>query len=326
MRKTLFIFILLFFSFSLFALDPYVEKRIDKGVDLALSGLMDPTYTLLSYEEKEDESLGRATISITLEIADETYHVSIADKNLKNARKQITNEVKRSLKYIFKVQDAELVLDYEFDTSFSSLTDEQLKNGSTFIVKGIDEKVYGLLVVRNEKGNDEVTIYDALYDKGIKPGMKLEKTGSNLLSFGFGIDPYKVGGKLCYGLFLDYKNLSLIYPFAPKAGFELCSIVGRWHYLFDIGIEYTLPLSTFFTTTFTLFQDANVTAGLSFALGTEGSTFLYGARFDLTYTWFITSDKFLSLAYEQQVLASAKDRAVLYPSLGHIILKGGIRF
>ena len=318
MRNILFIISLLFLSLSLFALDPYVEKQIDKGVNLALSGLIEPSFEVLSYEEKEAD--GRATISIELKIDEKTYHVVVADKNIKKARGRIDEEVKRSLKYISSLS-SHLILDYEFDTSFSSVNAEQLKNGKTFLAKGYDDKKYGLLVVHNEKGNDEVTTYDVLFNKGIKPGLALEKTGANLLSFSFGINK-----DLCYNLSLDYKNFALIYPFSPLAGFSVTSIGSVYRYLFKLGLDYTLPLSTFFTTQFTLLQDANVSSSLSLVLGTEGRSFLLGAQLDLAYNWMLSSAWFISLGFSDLVLSSSVNDYKLESSTSYITLKGGVRF
>jgi hypothetical protein len=321
-RKALLFIVLIItvFLLPLTAGDPDLSY-FGKGVAAALEGKGEHALSVTGSEERFDENSGLVLLSVFFEFDGKALSAVSSGKNLQEAEKNLERAVFDALKYTPYPEEGFFLLDYDFRSSWSSLSSEPQNGGTLFLLKGADDRNYGLLRA-NGKGNAEAVEFEPLWDGNIRPGLRLEKTGSGFLSLSFSLSPVQ---PLTFGFVLDYSLSRLLYPISPVFSLE-ADAAGDVSVLLGAGGRYYLPLSTVFASDIMFLRSAGLELSLSLTGGfTTDSRILLGSRAEVCYRLFLSHNVYMGAGFSYGATLDCKNDFALHSKSGKICIKGGVR-
>lgn len=263
---------------------PSVVHMLSRTLTRAVKGRYegDARACILAYRIDEEHYGEKSLVFLEYEFLNRTHRVVESGKDIVAAIRSLPRAVEDELRYESVLMMAPPRLDYQFGISYSSLIPDAHK-GDVYRLVGVDGKTYGAFTVDDTE--EGVAIFSPLQRRLSSPGMRMDRSGSNFLSFQYA-PVFTVGSRAAFSL--SYHNSAFLYPFNPQLSFDFGYSYDKPYFYGGLGLSYTLHLSALFNSHLSIAEEGSIAFSVLALWGQYDGHESYGAKLSILYQYFIT--------------------------------------
>lgn len=285
-RVALFLFVFLLIM-PLFSITLSFDNTIPDTEKILLT-----EYVESAVADRKDIEIKLSSYSFVDDIVSLCVEYSGKKESITCPRPLLENEIEALFFYEKELYQEGEILDYYYNSTFSSISLENRKKGSVYsLYNGEGEKEALLISAANYGGG---IFFKPLFLSSPKPGMKLERGND----YFFSLHLFSSLNRDVLGSSFSIYNTSLIYPLYPVLGFSITNSYGKTGYYGFLGLKSEFNFAQIWPSV-KVVRNMSLSAECDINIGSNGS-FNYYASYFVSLNIYLSSHFSIGIGYNYQ--------------------------